>query len=113
MGQVPDTLLRSVVSHFNPQRVILIGSHARQQAGPDSDFGLFVIVDDETPPERMDWRNVYECRRNYRGAVDILPDRAATFEIKRHVVGSLPHTAANEGVVVYERHLRDRAPNSG
>jgi predicted nucleotidyltransferase len=46
---VPPELLDPIVAHFKPQRVILFGSHARGEAGRDSDIDLLVIVDDDTP----------------------------------------------------------------
>src|SRR6266853_1004857 len=60
---VPPELLDSVVSYFKPQRVILFGSKARGEAGPDSDIDLLVIVDDDTPPEKLSLRAGYEARR--------------------------------------------------
>ena len=50
---VPSELLDSVVAYFNPRRVILFGSVARGEAGPYSDIDLLVIVDDDTPPEKV------------------------------------------------------------
>jgi uncharacterized protein len=101
---VPNDLLRPVVAYYQPRKVILFGSQARGDAGDDSDFDLFVVVDDDTPPERLSWRGKYEARKTYHRAVDIVACRASVFEHKRGVVGSLSHTADQEGVVVYERH---------
>jgi HEPN domain/Nucleotidyltransferase domain len=42
---VPRELLDPVIEYFQPQRVILFGSTARGEAGPDSDIDLLVIVD--------------------------------------------------------------------
>jgi predicted nucleotidyltransferase len=41
---VPPELLDSVVAYFHPQRIILFGSLARGEAGPDSDIDLLVVV---------------------------------------------------------------------
>jgi hypothetical protein len=38
---VPAELLDPVVAYFRPQRVILFGSTARREAGPDSDFDQY------------------------------------------------------------------------
>ena len=102
-AQVPEELLRSVVACFNPVRVILFGSCARGEAGPDSDLDLLVVLDDDAPREKLPWRAAWEERRGLHGAVDILRCRASTVEDKRDVVGSIVHTAAAEGVTVYER----------
>lgn len=91
-------------AYYQPHKVILFGSQARGEAGEDSDIDLFIVVDDDTPPERLSWRGKYEARKTYHQAVDIVACRPSVFERKRGVVGSLSHTADQEGVVVYERH---------
>jgi uncharacterized protein len=101
--QVPPELLDPVVAYFRPQRVILFGSTARGDAGPDSDIDLLVIVDDDTPPEKVTLRAGYESRRSYKRAADVFPIRSATFARRCQVVGTLAAAAASEGIVVYER----------
>jgi predicted nucleotidyltransferase len=101
---VPSELLNPVVAYFNPRRVILFGSTARGEATRDSDIDLLVIVDDDTPPEKLTLRAGYEARRSYRGgAVDVIPCRDQTFRLKRTIAGTLPYEAARDGIVVYER----------
>lgn len=100
---VPDALLRPVIAYFNPRRVILFGSAARGEAGPDSDLDLLVVLDDDAPPEQLNWRASYEARRSYHRAVDIVQCRESAFKHKCRIIGSLAHTVATEGVIVYER----------
>ncbi|MGQ0662873.1 MAG: nucleotidyltransferase domain-containing protein [Pseudomonadota bacterium] len=100
---VPEALLNSVIAYFNPRRVILFGSAARGAAGPDSDYDLVVVLDDDVPPERLSWRASYEARRDWHRAVDILQCRETTFRERSRIVGSLAHSVATEGVIVYER----------
>ncbi len=98
---VPSQLLDPVVEYFRPQRVILFGSTARGEAGPDSDIDLLVIVDDDTPPEKLTWKARHQARRAYPHAADVFPMRAESFEQYRDVVGTLAAEAATDGVVVY------------
>jgi predicted nucleotidyltransferase len=42
---VIDCLVKRIVARFQPQQVILFGSHARGEAGPDSDVDLRVVMD--------------------------------------------------------------------
>ncbi len=63
---VPPELLDPVVAYFNPRRVILFGSRARGDARLDSDIDLLVVVDDDTPPEKVTLRAGFEARQSYR-----------------------------------------------
>ena len=102
-GSVPPELLDAVVEYFRPLRVILFGSAARGDAGPDSDIDLLVILDDEAPPEKLTLGAGYQSRRSYHRAADVIPCREAVFRRKSRIAGTLAYTAAREGQVVYER----------
>ena len=98
--RIPRELLDPVVHYFRPQRVILFGSRARGEATRDSDIDLLVIVDDDTPPEKLTWKAGYEAHRSQRAA-DVLPMRAETFERYRNIAGTLAAEADADGIVVY------------
>lgn len=100
---VPKPLIESIVAYFDPLRVILFGSTARGEAGPDSDIDLLIVVDDDMPAERLHWRALREARRGFAGAVDLVPCRESVFRERADIVGSLPWIASTQGVVVYER----------
>ena len=93
-------MLDPIVQYFKPQRVILFGSRARGEATRDSDIDLLVIVDDDTPPEKLTWRAGYEAHRTTRAA-DVLPMRAETFDRTRAIVNTLASEADADGIVVY------------
>ena len=42
-----EDMTRRIVSRFAPERVILFGSHGRDDAGADSDVDLLVVIDVE------------------------------------------------------------------
>jgi uncharacterized protein len=98
---VPQALLDPVVEYFKPQCVILFGSRARGEATRDSDIDLLVIVDDDTPPEKLTWKAGYEAHPSYIRAADVFPMRAETFEQDRSIVGTLAAEADTDGIVVY------------
>lgn len=100
---VPESLLRSIVATYAPQRVYLFGSQARGDAHADSDLDLLVVLDDDVPTEALHWRRKAEARRGYTGAVDILICRASTFADRARVPGALSATVLREGVLIYER----------
>ena len=100
---VPAELLDPVVACFRPRRVILFGSRARGDATPDSDIDLLVVVDDDTPREKVTLQAGYESRRGYHEPADVIPVREETFRRKSKVPGTLSRAAVLDGVVVYER----------
>jgi HEPN domain-containing protein len=98
--RIPRDLLDPVVQYFKPQRVILFGSRARGEATRDSDIALLVIVDDDTPLEKLTSEVGYEAHRSVHAA-DVFPMRAETFEVDRNIVGTLAAEADADGIVVY------------
>ena len=103
IDQLPKGLLDNIVSHLNPQKVILFGSRVNGESGPDSDWDLMIVVDDSTTQKDVNWRIMGNIRRGIRGAVDLIPVRESTFRDRSEIIGSLPSIAAREGVVVYDR----------
>jgi len=57
-------------------------------------------VDDDTPTEKLTWRDGFEAHR-LRRAADIFPMRAETFERDRAIVNTLAAEADADGIVVY------------
>jgi predicted nucleotidyltransferase len=87
---VPPELLNSVVAHFAPQRVILFGSMARGEAGPESDVDLLVVLDDDVPSEKLTAKAIHTAR-------------ASVLRARARAIGSFAHIALREGVTIYER----------
>jgi hypothetical protein len=89
-------LLDPVVKYFKPQSVILFGSRARGEATRDSDIDLLVIVDDDTPPEKLTWKAGFDSHPSFTGAADVCPMRMETFERERGITGTLAAEADTE-----------------
>jgi hypothetical protein len=100
---VPNALLDRVVAYFQPNRVILFGSVARGQGGPDSDIDLLVVVNDDTPHEKVTLKAGFEARRGYGAPADVIPVRETVFRRNAEIAGTLSRAATLEGIVVYER----------
>jgi tRNA nucleotidyltransferase (CCA-adding enzyme) len=49
----------------SPLRVVLFGSRARDESGPDSDIDLLVILDDDAPADKLTLRAGWESRRGF------------------------------------------------
>lgn len=104
MITVPDSLLKTIVEVYAPRRVVLFGSQARGDAGPDSDIDLVVVLDDDAPPEALSWRNRNAARKGFAGSVDIIPCRESVLTERARATGSFADTILREGRVIYERH---------
>jgi len=103
MITIPEPLLRTIVEVYAPRRVVLFGSQARGDAGPDSDIDLVVVLDDDAPPDLLSWRRRNDARRGYAGSVDIIPCRECVLRERSRAAGSFADTVMREGRVVYER----------
>lgn len=101
--QIPE-ITRRIVKTSRPDKIILFGSHARDDANPDSDLDLLVIV----PGVKHLRKESIRVRRALRGLlapVDIII--ATPEQIKRlgNTTGLIYRTALREGKVLYERAI--------
>lgn len=95
-------LSEAIVREFQPERVILFGSHAYGNPGPDSDVDLLVVLAFEG---RSFWKSLEILNRvEAPFPVDLLarrPDDTA----RRYAEGDpLIREALDHGKVLYERH---------
>lgn len=99
---VPE-IVSDIVEAFDPLQVILFGSVARGEDGPDSDIDLLVILPHVDPKERM--RLVVNMRLAI-GALapyDVFVTDPEEIACHRDAVGSFHYWPLREGKVVYER----------
>ena len=97
-----DAMVRAIVEHVSPEKVILFGSHARGSAGPDSDVDLLVVLRDVTNP-RSKAKELYLLLAESgipKDIVVVTPEEVAAY---RDVPGTLIKPALLEGKVLYER----------
>ena len=109
-AQVDDTVLRrmtaAIVAAADPEQVILFGSHARGDAGPDSDIDLVVIEAEPFGPGRDRRAEATRLRRALAGvkaAVDILVYSRDEAEYWRDSLNNVLARALREGKVLYQR----------
>jgi uncharacterized protein len=91
-----------IVRQFRPDRVILFGSHARGEGGPDSDVDLLVVM----PVEGLKREKQLEIRKALRGIrvpVDVVVSTPQEFGWRQEVVGTIEYPAVKEGRVLYAR----------
>ncbi|HLG97831.1 MAG TPA: nucleotidyltransferase domain-containing protein [Bryobacteraceae bacterium] len=95
-------MVRWIVRDFHPERVILFGSHARGEAGPDSDVDLLVVM----PVEGLKHKKQVEIRvalHDIRVPKDIIVTTPEDFAWRKEVVGTIEYPAVREGKVLYAR----------
>ncbi len=97
-----DEMVRRIVAQFAPDKIVLFGSYARGQAGPDSDVDLLVIkpIAGSKRAERVAIR---AALRGMGVAKDIVLATPEEVEESRDMVGTLIRPALREGKVLYER----------
>ncbi|MFP4554839.1 MAG: nucleotidyltransferase domain-containing protein [Actinomycetota bacterium] len=96
-------VVHDIVANVDPVRIILFGSAARDEMGPNSDMDLLVVLDELKPGERP--RLMGEIRFAIRApmAIDVFVTDVDECERRKDVVGSLHYWPLREGEVVYER----------
>ncbi len=97
-----ERMVQRIVKRFRPDKIILFGSHARGEAGPDSDVDLLVVM-------AVDGSVVEKCL-DIRGALhdipvplDIVVTSPEDFAWRKEVIGTIEWPAAREGKVLYAR----------
>jgi predicted nucleotidyltransferase len=97
-----DRMVERIVKKFHPERVILFGSHARGEAGPDSDIDLLVVMDFEG--SACDKRlAIQEVLHAIPRPIDVIVTTPEDFAWRKEVVGTIEWPAAREGKVLYAR----------
>ena len=97
-----DKMVRRIVERFDPEQIILFGSHARGAGGPDSDVDLLVVmhVDGSRREKAIE---IAVALQDIRVAKDIIVVTPDDFEWRKDVVGTIEWPAVREGRVLYGR----------
>jgi nucleotidyltransferase-like protein len=101
-------ILARVVLRWNPLQIWLFGSHARGDAGIDSDWDLLAVVPDcPEPADFDDPMTVWRIKRQPDVPCDLVVYRASDFEADRPVPNTLAYATALDGVLVSSRQPPD------
>ncbi len=95
-------MVRRIVGTVQPERIVLFGSRAREEAEPESDFDLLIVAPSDLPR----WRRAAQLYGLLAGMgvgkdlVWVTPEEIAEWEgVSAHFI----NTALRQGVVLYER----------
>ncbi|MCY4610795.1 MAG: nucleotidyltransferase domain-containing protein [Gammaproteobacteria bacterium] len=99
-------MTRAIVDEADPEQVILFGSHARGDAGEDSDIDLIVIEaepfgEGRSPLSEM--TRLYDATKDFDVSKDILVFSLEDVEYWRDSLNHVLARALREGRVLYER----------
>jgi uncharacterized protein len=95
-------MVQRIVRQFHPERVILFGSHARGEGGPDSDVDLLVVM----PVHGSRRKKQVEIRvalHDIRVPIDVIVTSPEDFAWRKEIVGTIEYPAVREGKVLYAR----------
>ena len=95
-------IVNRIVERFHPEQIILFGSQARGDAGPDSDVDLLVVM----PVEGSKREKQLEIRmalHNIHVSKDVIVSTPEEFAWRKEIVGTIERPAARQGKVLYAR----------
>jgi len=97
-----EQVTRTIVEQFHPKRIVLFGSHARGDAGTDSDLDVFIEMQtSRRPPERaIEVSAAFGLRPWPLDVVVYTPEEVQRL---RGVSGTLLSVIEKEGKVLYEQ----------
>src|SRR5512135_72427 len=98
-----DKMVKRLVDRFDPEQIILFGSHARGTAGPDSDIDLLVIMP-VTGSQRAKQIEMRVALHDIRMPKDIILATPEQVAQQRNIVGTIIRPALQEGQVLYVRN---------
>ncbi len=94
-------IVRRLITTYRPDRIYLFGSRARNEAGPDSDYDLMVVVPDDTPPALRRGAPAYLALWDLGVAADVLVWTRTAFDERLPLRASLPATVVREGRLLH------------
>ena len=96
----PAELVRRIVEVAKPDRIVLFGSAARGEMGPDSDLDVLVVKSGVEHRRRLA-QAIYMNLSGVGVGVDVIVLTPEDIEAQRGSVGSIVGPALDEGRVIY------------
>jgi len=101
MAQIEE-LGRRIGQKFHPERIVLFGSYASDQATEDSDVDLLVVAETSLPPHEC-YAAVRRLAADFPASFDIIVKTPDEYARRRSVVNHIVYFADKYGRVLYER----------
>ena len=91
-----------MVREFGPDKIILFGSHARGDAGPDSDVDLLIVMPVSGSTRQMAV-DIGVALHDIRLPKDVIVTTPEEFEWRKDTIGTIEWPAWREGRVLYAK----------
>lgn len=101
MEQIQEMVGR-IAARFDPDQIILFGSHARGEVGPDSDVDLLVVMPVQGS-KRAKQLEIRTALRDFQIPKDIVVSKTEDFQWRKDIVGTIEYPAIRDGRVLYAR----------
>jgi len=95
-------MVQRIVRQFMPEKIILFGSHARGDAGPDSDVDLLIVMP-VAGSKREKAVEIGVALHAIRVPKDLIVVTPEEFEWRKDTIGTIEWPAWREGKVLYAR----------
>jgi len=99
-SQVVDRMIQADVASVSPLRIIVFGSAARGEMGPESDLDLLVVMPQGTH-RRKTAQRLYRQMVGLGVPIDIVVATSEDLELHRNNPGLIHQTILREGTEVY------------
>jgi len=114
--RIPMKAIRAIVDHiaekFNPEQIILFGSHAYGKPTASSDVDLLVVMDTPEPDEFMKSLEIRKSLPLLAFGLDVVVRSRKVIEKRKKLGDWFLVDATEKGKVLYERSSR-RVGNQG
>lgn len=97
-----NEMVRRIVKGFDPEQIILFGSHAKGTAGLDSDVDLLIIMP-VSGSKREKQIEIGVALHDIRIPMDIIVATPEEVERRKNLIGTIIRPALREGEVIYVR----------
>lgn len=98
--EMARAMVERVVERFHPQRVIVFGSLARGESGPDSDIDLLVVLPFHGPRRGVAVQ-VLSALATFPVPKDVVVLSPEEFEATKDLVGTVAYPAVREGRLLH------------
>ena len=92
-----------IIRVADPDRIILFGSHARNEANDDSDYDLLVLKKNIIKKRRLA-QKIYSNFKNIGAPIDIIVNDLSEYEILKNDPYMIYETISKEGLVIYDKN---------